>query len=267
MNATIPTAELDRWAEALARAGADAEPLGPPSEALPGLDVAGAYAIQQRGVEARLRAGASVVGRKIGLTSVAVQQQLGVSEPDFGALLSGMEAIDGASLDRGRLIAPRVEVEVAFVLGRALEGPFVDEAAVTAATDHVRAAIEVVDSRIADWRITLEDTVADNASSAAFVLGTVPQPLDALDVADLEAVLHRNGEEVERGNTSLVLGDPRTAVAWLANKLASFELRLEAGDIVLSGACTRMVDAAPGDSFRAELGVLGELTIDFGGAR
>jgi 2-keto-4-pentenoate hydratase len=264
VSATLSRAELDRCADALRSAAAEAEPVGPPREALPGLDLADAYAIQQRGVEARRRGGATVVGRKIGLTSPAVQEQLGVSEPDFGALLSDMEIADGGSLDRGRLIAPRVEVEIAFVLGRGLEGPFVDEAAVVAATDHVRAAIEIVDSRVADWRITLEDTVADNASAAAFVIGSVPLPPDGLDLAGLEAVLYRNGEVVERGHTSQVLGDPRTAVAWLANKLRSFGMRLEAGDIVLSGACTRMVDAVAGDSFRAQVESLGELRVEFG---
>jgi 2-keto-4-pentenoate hydratase len=264
VTASLSSAEHDRWAAALARASGAAEPLSPLSEAAPGLDVADAYAIQQSGVATRTHGGATVVGRKVGLTSVAVQEQLGVSEPDFGALLSDMEVPDGGRLDRTRLIAPRVEAEVAFVLGRDLVGPFVDEAAVAAATDHVRAAVEIVDSRIADWRITLADTVADNASAAAFVLGSVPIALDAVDVRELTAVLHRNGVEVERGHTSLVLGDPCTAVAWLANKLASFGMRLGAGDIVLSGACTRMVDAAAGDRFRAELGPLGDLSVDFG---
>jgi 2-keto-4-pentenoate hydratase len=263
MSASANREPRTRWAEALARASETTQPLAPPSESDGGLSLADAYAIQQLGVERRLASGARLVGRKVGLTSPAVQAQLGVQEPDYGALLDDMEVPDGGSVERAKLLAPRVEAEVAFVLAEPLEGPGVDVAAVERATDYVLAAIEIVDSRIADWRITLADTVADNASSALFVLGTQARRLDELDVAGLDAVLLRDGEEVERGNTALVLGDPRAAVAWLANTLSRLGSSLRAGDVVLSGACTRMVDAVAGARYTARIEGLGEVEVNF----
>ncbi|WCB95257.1 2-keto-4-pentenoate hydratase [Baekduia alba] len=261
---SLEPATHDLLAERLERARSDAAPIAPLAEVLAVPTVADAYAIQRAGIAARTLRGARLVGHKIGLTSAAVQAQLGVGEPDYGALLDDMHKPDGHELSRSALIAPRVEVEVAFVLSAPLAGPDVDVGDVTAATAHVRAAIEIVDSRIADWRVALFDTIADNASSAAFVLGDRITHLDEVDVADIAVDLVRGRSRVADGHSSAVLGDPRRAVAWLANALHRHGVSLQAGDVVLSGACTRMVDAYAGDRFRAKLGPLGEVAVRFG---
>lgn len=255
--------EIDDWATRLAQAAADRRPVAPLTEAVPDLAIEDAYAIAQRIVDRRVAGGARVVGHKIGLTSVAVQQQLGVSEPDFGALLDVMELPDGGSVEADGFIAPRVELELAFELGERLVGPMVTVSDVRRATAVVRPAFELVDSRIADWRILLADTVADCASSAAFVLGGSRYALDEVDTRALEVSLRRGGELIETGVTSAVLGDPCAAVAWLANALSRLGTTLEPGDVVLSGACTRMVDARAGDAFTGDFGALGEIGLTF----
>jgi 2-keto-4-pentenoate hydratase len=259
----LTPAEIDRWAARLTQAAADRHPIAPLTEAIPDLAIEDAYAIAQRIVERRVHAGARVVGRKIGLTSPAVQQQLGVSEPDFGALLDVMELPDGGTVDAGRFIAPRVELELAFELGDRLAGPGVTVADVRRATSAIQPAFELVDSRIVDWRIRLSDTVADSASSAAFVLGGERRAPDELDTSALAVSLRRCGEVVETGVSSAVLGDPCAAVAWLANALTRLGTTLEPGNVVLSGACTRMVDAHPGDVFTGDFGPLGEIGLAF----
>jgi 2-oxopent-4-enoate hydratase len=255
--------QLDEWASRLRRAADDAHPIEPLTEAVPGLTVPDAYAIAQRIVAGRLDDGARIVGRKIGLTSVAVQQQLGVSEPDYGALLDTMQLDESAVVDVARFIAPRVELELAFHMREPLSGPGVTVADVRAATAYVEPSFELVDSRIIDWRIALADTVADNASSAAFVLGREQVRLDDIDVTAVEALLWKGEEVVETGTTSAVLGDPCAAVAWLANALAPFQTGLEAGDVILSGACTRMVPASAGDQFIGDFGELGRVELQF----
>ncbi len=250
------------YADALERARRDGTPVAPLTEAEPELALEDAYAIQQVGVAARLEAGARLIGHKIGLTSTAVQAQLGVDQPDFGALLDDMSVPDGV-VAAGRLLQPRVEAEFAFHLRAELRGPGVTDDDVRAATAAVQPAIEIVDSRIAQWRIALADTVADNASSGAFVLGGTRFEVEALEPASAEVSLARNGEVVETGRADLVLGDPVRAVSWLANALAPFGAHLTAGEVVLSGACTRMVDAAPGDVFRADFGRFGTLDLEF----
>lgn len=253
--------QLDRAAIALTTAGEQRQAIAPLTEARPELSIDDAYAIARRLVAARLSAGARVVGHKIGLTSVAAQQQLGVSEPDYGALLDVMEIDNGATIDATQFIAPRVELELAFHLGDRLAGPGISAADVRLATESVQPAIELVDSRIADWRIRLADTVADNASSAGFVLGGQRCPLDELDVSAVEVELWRGDEVIERGISSAVLGDPCASVAWLANALGPRGVTLEPGHVILSGACTRMAAAAPGDVFRGDFGALGELRL------
>jgi 2-keto-4-pentenoate hydratase len=233
----------------------------PLTDTYPSLSVQDAYRIARYGVEADIVDGAVPVGHKIGLTAVAVQRQLGVDTPDYGALLDTMEISDGTTLDPVNYIAPRVELELAFRLKSPLRGPSVTADDVRAATESVQAAIELVDSRILDWRITLADTVADRASSAGFVVGGIQRSLDEIDVTTVAVELYRNEELVESGRSDAVLGDPCVAVAWLANALAEFGEVLEAGEIVLSGACTKMVSIAPGDTYRATYAGLGELTL------
>jgi 2-keto-4-pentenoate hydratase len=263
INETLPASELDRYALALRAARERRVPIAPLTDSEPALGVTDAYAIAQRNVDARMAAGARVVGHKIGLTSPAVQEQLGVDQPDYGTLLNEMQLDDGAVIDLGRYIAPRVELELAFRLAAPLPGPNVTAADVRRATADVAPAIELVDSRVRDWDIRLADTVADAASSAGFVLGAQARPLSELDPTDVAAELWRGTELIERGHTSAVLGDPCVSVAWLANALSRLGETLEPGQVILSGACTRMVPVAAGDRFRGVLAGLGEVSIAF----
>lgn len=250
-----------RLSAALIQARTTRLPIEPLTDAYPDLTVQAAYAIAARGVEGDIAGGAQLVGHKIGLTAEAVQRQLGVSTPDYGALLDVMEIEDGGVISAGSYISPRIELELAFKLTSPLRGPGVTTADVRDATETVHPAIELVDSRIAGWRIKLADTVADRGSAAGFVLGAQGFTLDQLDVAKVVVQLERNGAIVETGRSDAVLGDPCAAVAWLANALADLDQTLQAGDIVLSGACTKMVDVVPGDAYRAIYAGMGELSL------
>jgi 2-keto-4-pentenoate hydratase len=254
---------IEQLALALEHARLERAPIDPFSASNGGLEVAGAYAISQLGIARRIEAGDAVIGHKIGLTSPVVQQQLGIDRPDFGTLLETMRLTSGAVVPRELLIQPRVELELAFRLARPLGGPCVTAEDVSEATASVQPAIEIVDSRIANWRIGLLDTIADNASSGAFVLGGNPRPLSEIDIASVVVELRRNDEVVARGRSDAVLGDPREAVAWLANELTTHGTRLQPGHVVLSGACTVMVDARPGDRFVGDFGGLGQVEVAF----
>jgi 2-keto-4-pentenoate hydratase len=207
-----------------------------------------------------------VVGHKVGLSSLAMQQMMGVDEPDYGHLLSDMQLSSDVPVDAGRYCYPRVEVEVGFVLGDDLPGEGCTEADVLERTEALAPAIELIDSRIVDWRISLADTIADNASSAGFVLGAVRVRPSDVDICGIDATLSRNGEQVASGRSDAVLGNPVVAVAWLARKVAGFGVRLRAGHIVLPGSCTRAIDARPGDEFRASFTELGDVTLSFKGS-
>ena len=208
-----------------------------------------------------------VVGRKVGLTSRRTQQLFGVHEPTWGVLLADMLVDDGAELPMDRLIAPRVEAEIAFVMGADLTGPGVDVDDALAAIAGARPAIEVVDSRITDWRVRLADTVADNASSARVVLGGELTPLDGLDLRLLGVLFSRNGTPIDSGAGAAALGHPARCVAWLANTLAGFGTGLRRGDLVLPGALHRMFPVRPGDVYQAWFAHLGKVTVRFGGGR
>ena len=228
-------------------------------------DVGSAYAVQSAWVAERLGAGAMVTGRKIGLTSPVVQAQLGVDSPDFGVLLDEMAVPAGGAADTTRLLQPRIEAEVAFVLGADLDLAAPTGADVAAATDSVTAALEIVDSRIAGWDISLLDTVADNASAGMYVLGPAPRPLGpGLDLAGCAMTMRRNGTAVSTGLGSACLGSPVRAVAWLAATAYALGAPLRAGDVVLSGALGPMAAVHPGDQFEAEIDVLGTVSVTFG---
>ncbi|MER7922327.1 fumarylacetoacetate hydrolase family protein [Streptomyces sp. NPDC096057] len=228
-----------------------------------GGDLASAYAVQQLNVRRGLDAGRRLVGRKIGLTSPAVQHQLGVDQPDFGALFADMAVPDGGEVPLGRLLQPKVEAEVALVLGRDLperECTLVD---VLRAVDFALPALEIVDSRIADWDISLVDTVADNASCGLYVLGGTPVPLDRVDLRAVTMTMQRNGETVSEGTGAACLGSPLNAALWLASALAERGDPLRAGDLVLTGALGPMAPAEPGDSFEAHILDLGSARVRF----
>ncbi len=230
-----------RCARLLAEAEAAREPIGPLTAAHPELSVTDAYRIQQTNIELRESRGEKIVGHKIGLTAKAMQELFGVNEPDFGHLMNTMMHEARHPLDLGELIDPQIEVEPAFVLGRRLQGPGVSIADVLEATVGVRVCLEVIDSRIIDWRIKLQDTVADNGSSARVVLGSQLVPPSMLVLDDMNTELELDGVVVETGNTSAILGNPARSIAWLANRLAEFGIALEPGHIVLPGTCTRSV--------------------------
>ncbi|MFQ6399037.1 2-keto-4-pentenoate hydratase [Nocardia sp. KC 131] len=229
----------------------------------PDIDVVDAYQIQLINIRRKLDNGAKVVGHKVGLSSLAMQQMMGVDEPDYGHLLADMEVFEDVPVETSRFLFPRVEVEVGFVLGADLPGEDCTEADVLAATVAYAPSIELIDTRIKNWKIGLADTISDNASSAGFVLGVARVAPKDLDIKAIDAVLTRNGEVVAEGRSDAVLGDPVIAVAWLARKVASFGVRLKAGDIVLPGSCTRAIDARPGDSFHAEFAGLGSVRLQF----
>ncbi len=239
MSAPAEQSMIESCAASLARAEAERRPIPPLTDTHTDLSVANAYRIQQLNIDRRIAAGERLVGHKIGLTSKAMQDQFGVNEPDFGHLLDTMVVANGAPLDLDQLIDPRIEIEPAFVLGKPLRGPGVSPADVIAATDYVSVCFEIIDSRIIDWRIKLQDTVADNGSSARLVLGTQRVRPTAVKLADLATTLALDGTVVERGNTSAILGDPANSVAWFANRIAEYGLGLDAGHIVLPGTCTR----------------------------
>jgi 2-keto-4-pentenoate hydratase len=256
-------AERRAAADALEEAERAAVPVPPLSDHLPGLDVDDAYAIQLINVDRRITAGRRVVGHKVGLTAKVMQEMLGVDEPDYGHLLDDMVVDDGGEVAAASLCAPRVEVEVAFVLRGPLEGPGCTAADVVAATERLVPTIEIIDSRIADWRITLCDTIADNASSARVVFGPGGAEPTGVDLTAIGAELLIDGVLTATGSSDAVLGNPANAVAWSANKLAEHGQRLEAGHVVIPGSCTKAFDVAAGNSVEARFAGLGSVTVEF----
>lgn len=240
-----------------------AEARVPLIEELPDLTIADAYAIQQEYVRLRLQEGARVVGRKVGATNRVIQQMFGIDQPDYGVLFDDMILADGAAIATSRLIQPRVEVEVSFILDRALEGPGVTPHQVILSTAAVVPCFEIIDSRIEGWRISIVDTIADNGSSARVVLGHPVRPADSVDLWLMGAVLEQNGEVVGTGAGAAALGHPAAAVAWLANTLGFYGERLEEGHIVLPGAITTAPLAAAGDHFEAHFAGLGRVGCRF----
>lgn len=226
------------------------ESIGPLTEAHPELTVADAYNIQLRFVEEKLNQGKQIVGKKIGLTSKAMQQSLGVDEPDYGHLFDDMEIDQSNPLVRkDEVLQPRVEGELAFILKKDLVGPNVTVEDVLEATESIVAAIEIVDSRVKDWKIQLRDTVADNGSSALYILGNKHFKPEEIDRIGVEMQLFQNGELINEGNGAAVLGDPAYCVAWLANKLYEYDITLKAGEVILAGALSAAIPAKSGDKF------------------
>ena len=255
--------QREEVALALREAEAARKPIAPLAARWPGIDVVDAYAIQRINIERRVADGASIRGHKVGLSSRAMQDMMGVHEPDYGHLLDDMFVFEGDRVATHDLIAPRVEIEVAFVLGASLPLRGCNVADVLRATDFVLPAIEIIDSRIADWKIGIADTIADNASSARVVLGGNPVRLHDVDVRSIGAALQRNGDVVETGNAAAVLGNPVTAVAWLARTVGAFDVALEPGHVILPGSCTRAVAVERGDVVRADFDALGPVEVSF----
>ena len=264
MTVTGGTTRAVNEAAALLR---EAESTGRPCEPVRPLigssDTEAAYAVQQRNVRLRLESGRHVVGRKIGLTSPAVQAQLGVDRPDFGYLLDDMDVSGVPMIPYRQLLQPKIEAEIAFTLSADLNEGELSREQVLSSIAHAAGALEIVDSRIRGWDIAFGDTVADNASSGLFVLSRVRVPVSAFDPVQVQVELLRNGEVVSAGNGAACLGDPVAALVWLARTARDFGDPLLAGQVVLSGALGPMVEVAPGDQFLARFTALGEVRATF----
>ena len=247
----------------LAQAERSRVPMTPLTDGNPDIDVVDAYEIQLINIRQRIAEGARVIGHKVGLSSKAMQDMMGVDEPDYGHLLDEMEVFENVPVKSSNFLYPRVEVEVGFILADDLPGAGCTEEDVLAATAAFAPAIELIDTRITNWQIKLCDTIADNASSAGWVLGESRVSPKDIDIRNIDAVLTNHGEVVAEGRSDAVLGNPVTAVAWLARKVESFGVRLKAGDIVLPGSCTRAIDAPPGSDFVADFAGLGSVRLSF----
>ncbi|MEY4730207.1 MAG: 2-oxopent-4-enoate hydratase [Pseudomonadota bacterium] len=229
----------------------------------PEITIEDAYQIQQRLISRRLAAGERIIGKKIGVTSQAVMNMLGVFQPDFGYLTDKMVYNEGQAIPANTLIQPKAEGEIAFILKRDLKGPGVTAADVLAATEGVMACFEIVDSRIRDWKIKIQDTVADNASCGVMVFGDrIVDPRD-VDLATCGMVLEKNGEIVGTGSGAAALGHPCNSVAWLANTMGRLGISLKAGDVILSGSLAAMIPVKAGDSMRVSIGGIGGCSVKF----
>lgn len=257
------TADTTLAAEQLLRAYETKLPIQPLVEQFPELHIRDAYEIQTRQTRHRLAAGAVVKGHKVGLTSLAMQRQMGVDQPDYGVLFDDMFFLEHQQVPKNRFLQPRVEPEVAFVLRRGLTGPGVTVAEVLAAVDMVLPALEIIDSRIADWKIGIVDTIADNASSGGVVLGSTPARVEDVDLRLSGCTLHLNGELVATGAGGAVLGSPVTSLVWLVNTLGPLGVSLEPGHVVLPGSITASVPVRSGDVVRATFAGIGSVTARF----
>lgn len=258
------TEAIENTAKALIAAADRREPIDPIAPALgDGATVETAYAVQEHITRAALAAGRRLVGRKIGLTSAAVQAQMGVDQPDYGMLFADMEYSDGEEIPAGRLIQPKVEAEVAFVVDRDLDREDLTASALIRAIDCALPAMEIVDSRIRDWKIGLVDTIADNASSGVYVLGSRPVRLADFEPRLCGMMMERSGDPVSFGAGAACMGNPLIAALWLARKMAEVGRPLMAGDVILSGALGPMVPARPGDGFRVAIEGLGIVSARF----
>ena len=258
VNATVTEA-----ADRIALAARNRQPIAPVRTLIGESDIDLAYAVQQELISRRIKAGAVVVGRKIGLTSPAVQRQLGVDQPDFGVLFADMDMSSEPIVPSHRLLQPKAEAEIAFVLKDDLDGEILSSEEVSSAVDHAVAALEIVDSRIADWDLTIADTVADNASSGLFLLGADRLTLDEFSPRDATMRMYADDTLVSEGDGKACLGDPLLPLTWLARTAAAYGNPLRAGQIILSGALGPMVPAPPGTRIRAEIAPLGEVSATF----
>jgi 2-keto-4-pentenoate hydratase len=255
----LTEAQISEIAAALYKAEKERAPVPPLTETYPGLDPSDAYGIQLGGIKLRVEDGAKIVGWKVGLTSKAVQQMLGVSEPDFGHLLDNMRIDEGGEIDTSQFIWARAEPEVAFQLKSDVRGPNATAQDVMAATEYLIPSLEIVDSRIRDWKIKLGDTIADNASSCRFVLGRSRTKPDGIDPKLIGMNYYVDEQLVSTATSAAVLGNPAAAIAWLANTLAPYGHYLQAGQVIMPGSLVSMVDAKPGGRIRADFDHIGSV--------
>ena len=254
--------DIQSTAEQLLEAERTKQPIPPLTDIYENMTAADAYAVQLAQIRQKVSAGAVVKGLKIGLTSKAMQEMLNVYTPDYGFILDTMLYDEVEGLPAGSFIQPKVEFEIAFVFNKELKGPDVTVQDVIDATAYVVPAVEVIDSRIADWQIKFEDTVADNGSSAGAVLGRKRTLLsDIEDIAAIPMTVKKNGELLDKATSAAVLGNPLNAVVWLANEISAYGISIEPGMFVLSGALSKAVAFEAGDEFEADFGILGKVGV------
>ena len=255
--------QINAIAGELLTAEKDKAPVAPLTTRFPGITVPEAYAVQLEIIRRKVASGAVIVGKKIGLTSKAMQDMFGVREPDYGHILNTAVIPEGQPVSMGTMIQPRVESEICFVLKQGLKGPGVNVAQVLSATQGIIPSFEIIDSRIKDWKIKVQDSIADNASNAGVVLGGKITRLRDIDLRLIGLVLEKNGEIVSTAAGAAVLGNPAEAVAWLANKLAEYGVDLKAGEFIMSGSLTAALSAEAGSSFKATFDHIGTVSVRF----
>lgn len=255
--------KIESYASELLEAEKTCKGISPLTERDSSLTVEDAYHIQLEMVKQKLAEGKKIIGKKVGLTSVAMQKMLNVDEPDYGHLYDDMELKNETSIKVSTMVAPKVEAEIGFVLSEDLVGPNVTYLDVMMATKYVVPTIEVIDSRVADWNIKLIDTVADNGSSAKVVVGDKQTTLETLDLRTNSMVLYKNDELIATGAGAAALGHPAHAVAWLANKLHDFGITLKKDELILPGALSGAVVVETGDTIKADFGPVGSVTVHF----
>lgn len=271
MHMSIPLSSLvvegikmiQEAANQLLKAEITRQAISPLTETFPNMTIEDAYAIQLAQIERKVRNGSVIIGKKIGLTSKAMQEMFQVAEPDYGHLLDHMLHIDGDMICLDSFLQPKLEFEIAFMLKEDLQGPGVDIVDVLNATDYIAPAFEVIDSRISDWKIKFADTVADNGSSARVIIGGNPTPIVEVNLANLGMVVYKNGRYLDSAAGAAVLGNPVRAVAWLANALGNYGISLHKGEIILSGALTAAVPIEDGDTFTADFSHIGSVSASF----
>ncbi|MFD2443776.1 2-keto-4-pentenoate hydratase [Bacillus sp. CGMCC 1.16607] len=254
---------LKEIADELLEAEISKKAIAPLTQKYSELNVSDAYQIQLEVTKKKLDDGRSIIGKKVGLTSMAMQQMLGVNEPDYGHLLDDMQVPDGGSVKISDMLSPKIEAEIGFILGKDLKGPNVTFLDVLMATQYIVPALEIIDSRIEDWKIKLVDTVADNGSSAKVVVGNKLCTIDGVDLRSIGMVLYNNGEMVSTGSGAAALGHPAHAIAWLANKLHEFDITLKAGELILPGSLSAAFTVKEGDCISAHFGQLGSVSVSF----
>lgn len=254
---------VEQIADTLLEAERSKQAVPPITSQYSDLNVTEAYKVQLEILKRKLSDGRTVIGKKVGLTSQAMQKMLGVNEPDYGHLLDDMKIPHNGKVKVSDLLSPKIEAEIGFILGEDLQGPNVTFLDVLMATKYVVPTLEIIDSRIADWKIGLVDTVADNGSSALVVVGEQMTEIAGIDLRSVGMILSKNGEMVATGSGAAALGHPAHAVAWLANKLHEFGISLKAGELILPGALSAAVAVKEGDTITAQFGPVGSVTVTF----
>jgi 2-keto-4-pentenoate hydratase len=257
------SATIENIAKTLLEAEKSKNAVPPLTAQYENLNVTDAYNVQLEVLKRKLELGRTVIGKKVGLTSVAMQQMLGVDEPDYGHLLDDMKVANGGTVKLSNLLSPKIEAEIGFVLGEDLKGPNVTFLDVLMATKYVVPTLEIIDSRIADWKIGLIDTVADNGSSAMVVVGEQMTDINGIDLRSVGMTFFKNNEMVATGSGAAALGHPAHAIAWLANKLHEFDITLKAGELILPGALSAAIAVEKGDTVSAQFGPVGSVSITF----